>query len=121
MNPEATPVFWRARHLLPGPQMTRTVFRLILLVSCAHALVHVFELALPSVEQMIGDDLKASKATTGALGMAWRLPFGLLAMAAGWPTNSSKESGRKALSRPSPGLASAEMMRSSASLTAPAP
>ncbi|MDP7277802.1 MAG: MFS transporter [Planctomycetaceae bacterium] len=64
--------------------MTRTVFRLILLVSCAHALVHVFELALPSVEQMIGDDLKASKATTGALGMAWRLPFGLLAMAAGW-------------------------------------
>ncbi len=64
--------------------MTRTAFRLILLVSCAHALVHVFELALPSVEQMIGDDFGASKATTGALGMAWRLPFGLLAMAAGW-------------------------------------
>ncbi|GIT30705.1 MAG: hypothetical protein Ct9H300mP1_27510 [Planctomycetaceae bacterium] len=40
----------------PPDPMTRTAFRLILLVSCAHALVHVFELALPSVEQMIGED-----------------------------------------------------------------
>ena len=69
--------------------MTRTAFRLILLVSCAHALVHVFELALPSVEQMIGEDLVGktaaeNKAATGTLGMAWRLPFGLLAMVAGW-------------------------------------
>ena len=69
--------------------MTRTAFRLILLVSCAHALVHVFELALPSVEQMIGTDLVGktaaeNKAATGTLGMAWRLPFGLLAMVAGW-------------------------------------
>jgi len=69
--------------------MTRTAFRLVLLVSCAHALVHVFELALPSVEQMIGEDLvgktpEENKAATGALGMAWRLPFGLLAMVAGW-------------------------------------
>ena len=37
--------------------MTRTAFRLVLLVSCAHALVHAFELALPSVEQMIGEEL----------------------------------------------------------------
>ncbi|HAB10427.1 MAG TPA: hypothetical protein DCE47_01905 [Planctomycetaceae bacterium] len=69
--------------------MTRTAFRLILLISCAHALVHVFELALPSVEQMIGEDLVGktaaeNKAATGTLGMAWRLPFGLLAMVAGW-------------------------------------
>ena len=69
--------------------MTRPAFRLILLVSCAHALVHVFELALPSVEQMIGEDLVGktaaeNKAATGTLGMAWRLPFGLLAMVAGW-------------------------------------
>ncbi len=69
--------------------MTRTAVRLILLVSCAHALVHVFELALPSVEQMIGEDLvgktpEENKAATGALGLAWRLPFGLLAMVAGW-------------------------------------
>jgi len=69
--------------------MTRTAFRLVLLVSCAHALVHAFELALPSVEQMIGEELvgktpEENKAATGALGMAWRLPFGLLAMLAGW-------------------------------------
>ncbi len=69
--------------------MNRTAFRLILLVSCAHALVHVFELALPSVEQMIGQELVGktaaeNKAATGTLGLAWRLPFGLLAMVAGW-------------------------------------
>ena len=64
--------------------MTRSTFRLVLLVSCAHALVHVFELALPSVEQMIGDDFRVDKGTTGMLGMAWRLPFGLGALGAGW-------------------------------------
>jgi len=64
--------------------MTRSTFRLILLVSCAHALVHVFELALPSVEQMIGEDFRIGKDTTGMLGMAWRLPFGLGALGAGW-------------------------------------
>jgi MFS family permease len=62
-------------------------FRLVLLVSFAHAMVHMFEHALPAVEQMIGEDFGVSKAQTGALGTAWRLPFGLGALAAGWLTD----------------------------------
>jgi MFS family permease len=64
--------------------MPTATFRLVLLVSSAHALVHVFELALPSVEQMIGAEFGAGKAVTGRLGTAWRLPFGLGALAVGW-------------------------------------
>lgn len=55
-----------------------------MLVSCAHALVHIFELALPSVEQMIGDEYTVGRDRTGMLGTAFRLPFGLGAMLAGW-------------------------------------
>ncbi len=64
--------------------MTSTTFRLILLVSCAHALVHVFELSLPSVEQLIGEEFGVGRERTGMLGTAWRLPFGMLALLAGW-------------------------------------
>ncbi|MEX2287315.1 MAG: MFS transporter [Planctomycetaceae bacterium] len=64
--------------------MSPRTFRLVLLVSCAHALVHVFELALPSVEQMIGDEFAVGKNVTGMLGSAWRLPFGFGAFFAGW-------------------------------------
>ncbi len=64
--------------------MSRATFRLVLLVSCAHALVHVFELSLPSVEQMIGDEFHVGRDQTGMLGTAWRLPFGLGALLAGW-------------------------------------
>ena len=64
--------------------MNRTTFRLVLLISCAHALVHMFELALPSVEQMIGEDFGVSRKQTGMLGTAWRLPFGFGALLAGW-------------------------------------
>jgi predicted MFS family arabinose efflux permease len=64
--------------------MNRTTFRLVLLISCAHALVHVFELALPSVEQMIGEDFGVSRKQTGMLGTTWRLPFGFGALLAGW-------------------------------------
>ncbi|MBC8873946.1 MAG: MFS transporter [Planctomycetes bacterium] len=63
--------------------MNRATFRLVLLVSCAHALVHVFELSLPSVELMIGDEFGAGRDRTGMLGTAWRLPFGLGALLAG--------------------------------------
>jgi MFS family permease len=59
-------------------------FRLVLIVSCAHAMVHTFEHALPAVEQMIGEEFHVGKDETGALGTVWRLPFGLLAMLAGW-------------------------------------
>jgi len=63
--------------------MNRATFRLVLLVSCAHALVHVFELSLPSVELMIGDEFGVGRDRTGMLGTAWRLPFGLGALLAG--------------------------------------
>lgn len=64
--------------------MSPTTLRLVLLVSCAHALVHVYELSLPSVEQLIGKDYGVSAEVTGWLGTVWRLPFGLGAVLAGW-------------------------------------
>jgi len=64
--------------------MSRTTFHLILLVSCAHTLVHVFELALPSSEQMIAADFHVGKEQTGMLGTAWRIPFGVGAVLTGW-------------------------------------
>ena len=65
-------------------KMSAPTFRLVLLISCAHALVHTFELALPAVEQMIGDEYGVGKSATGTLGMVWRLPFGLGAVLAGF-------------------------------------
>lgn len=64
--------------------MSGTTFRLILLVSCAHALVHIFELALPSVEQMIGAEFHVGTRETGLLGTVWRIPFGVGAVFTGW-------------------------------------
>lgn len=64
--------------------MNRATFRLVMLVSFAHALVHVFELSLPSVELMIGDEFEVGRDRTGMLGTVWRLPFGLGALLAGW-------------------------------------
>ena len=63
--------------------------RLVLLVCCAHALVHVYELALPSVEQEIAreffaDDVDAGKTLTGHLSNSWRLMWGMGAIVAGW-------------------------------------
>ena len=63
--------------------MDRSTFRLVLLISFAHALVHIFELALPSVEQMIGEEYGVGKDKTGMLGTAWRVPFGGGAFLAG--------------------------------------
>lgn len=64
--------------------MPRRTFYLVLVVSCAHAMVHVFELALPSVEQLIAADYGVGKEATGSLATLWRLPFGLGALGAGW-------------------------------------
>lgn len=64
--------------------MNRSLWRLVIIVSCAHALVHVFELALPSVELRIADFYDASKETIGLLSTCWRLPWGLGALGAGW-------------------------------------
>ena len=64
--------------------MTPYAFRLVLLVSCAHAMVHFYEFALPSVEQNIGGEFGVEKDTTGLMGTVWRVPFGAGALIAGW-------------------------------------
>ena len=69
--------------------MSRGVLALVLLVSSAHALVHMYEIALPSVEQSIaaeyyGDDAASGKLFTGFLSNAWRLMWGFGALLAGW-------------------------------------
>ena len=69
--------------------MTRAVLLIVLLVSVAHALVHVFELALPAVEQDIAreyepGDESAGKLLSGAMANWWRFPFGAGALLAGW-------------------------------------
>lgn len=60
-----------------------SVSRLILLVSCAHALVHLLELSLSSVEQVISDEFSLSPVQSGMLGSSLRLPYGLGALIAG--------------------------------------
>ena len=66
--------------------MTRTAFRLILLVSCAHAMVHIYELSLPSFEQLIAAEFHVDENNRmmGLLANCWRLPYGLGALGAGW-------------------------------------
>lgn len=67
--------------------MSPATFRLVLLVSAAHALVHILELALPSVEQQIAADYGFGKETSSWLAFAWRMPWGMFAIAAGWLTD----------------------------------
>ena len=47
-------------------------------------MVHIYELSLPSVEQLISSEFDVGPEYTGPLGTAWRLPFGLGALLAGW-------------------------------------
>ena len=70
--------------------MKSATLRLVLLVSCAHGLVHVYEHSFASVEQLVGADAEFSiaaerqKQVTGTLGSCLRLPFGVCALLAGW-------------------------------------
>lgn len=70
--------------------LSRSTFRLVLLVSLAHALVHVFEHSFACVEQLVVADQAfgiasgAGKQIAGQLGSTLRLPFGLCAILAGW-------------------------------------
>lgn len=72
--------------------MSSATLRLVLLVSCCHGLVHVWEHSLASVEQLIAQDgdfgIPATeheqKKVTGGLGTCLRAPFGLCALLAGW-------------------------------------
>ena len=62
--------------------MTGRTWRLVLLVSCAHALVHVFELSLASVEIEVASSYDVNTVTTGLLATTWRFPFGIGALLA---------------------------------------
>jgi MFS transporter, FSR family, fosmidomycin resistance protein len=64
--------------------MSSATLRLVLLIACGHVLVHVYELSLPSVEQLIADEFSTGREFTGLLGSAFRWPYGLLALLAGW-------------------------------------
>jgi FSR family fosmidomycin resistance protein-like MFS transporter len=64
--------------------MKPSTLRLVLLLSCCHALVHVYELSFASVEQLVAEEFGVDTAVTGWLGFCLRLPFGLCAFAAGW-------------------------------------
>jgi predicted MFS family arabinose efflux permease len=56
---------------------------LIVLVCCAHAMAHFFELSFPSIEPLAARDYEVSTVVTGWLIFCWRLPWGFGALAAG--------------------------------------
>jgi MFS family permease len=56
---------------------------LILLVCCAHAMAHFFELSFPSIEPLAARHYQVSTVVTGWLIFCWRLPWGFGALAAG--------------------------------------
>lgn len=69
--------------------MSRATLSIVLIVSCAHAMVHVYEQSLPSVEQRIARDFFPSdpargKEFTGQLSNVWRLMWGVGGVLAGW-------------------------------------
>ncbi len=59
------------------------VVRVIALVSCAHALVHLLEQSIASVEQSISLDYSLTVKQSGLLGSSLRLPYGIGALFAG--------------------------------------
>lgn len=62
---------------------TVSLFRIVLLVSCAHALVHLLEQSIASVEQVVSQEFTLDKAQSGLLGSALRFPYGVGALFAG--------------------------------------
>ena len=62
----------------------RQLFWIICLISCLHALVHVFELALPAVQDDLKVDYKTSDTVIGSLSSAFRWPWGLGALLVGF-------------------------------------
>ena len=62
----------------------RQLFWIICLISCLHALVHVFELALPSVQDDLKAHYNASDTVIGSLSSAFRWPWGLGALLVGF-------------------------------------
>jgi FSR family fosmidomycin resistance protein-like MFS transporter len=64
--------------------MNRATLRLVLLLSCCHAMVHVYELSFGTVELKVAEEFGVGKEVTGVLASCLRLPFGLCALLAGW-------------------------------------
>ena len=69
--------------------MKPRTWNLVLLISMAHALVHVYEVSIPSADPQLAEhffpeDPVAGKRFTGLLSNTWRLPFGFGALIAGW-------------------------------------
>jgi len=70
--------------------MNAATLRLVLLISCCHAMVHVYEHSLAAVEkdavrdEAFGIQQANQETVSGELGNCLRLPFGLCALLAGW-------------------------------------
>lgn len=62
----------------------RQLFWIICLISCLHALVHVFELALPAVQDDLKSHYDTSDTIIGSLSSAFRWPWGLGALLVGF-------------------------------------
>jgi FSR family fosmidomycin resistance protein-like MFS transporter len=60
-----------------------SLLRVVLLVSCAHALVHLLEQSIGSVEQAVSRDVNLTIPQSGWLGWALRFPYGVGALFAG--------------------------------------
>ncbi len=58
-------------------------FAIVLIVSCAHAVVHLTEQSFASVEQVVSGEFGLTQQQSGALGSALRLPFGFGAVITG--------------------------------------
>jgi FSR family fosmidomycin resistance protein-like MFS transporter len=64
--------------------MNAATLRLVLLLSCCHALVHVYELSFGTVELKVAEEFGVGKDVTGVLASCLRLPFGVCALLTGW-------------------------------------
>ena len=64
--------------------MNAATLRLVLLISCCHTLVHVYELSFGTVELRVAEEFGVGKDVTGMLASFLRLPYGVCALLAGW-------------------------------------
>ncbi|MBW3600781.1 MAG: MFS transporter [Planctomycetes bacterium] len=72
-----------APRSITAPAAAATATTLILLVCCAHAMAHFFELSFPSVEPLAARDYGVGTVATGWLIFCFRMPWGFGALAAG--------------------------------------
>ncbi|MGY8767934.1 MAG: MFS transporter [Pirellulales bacterium] len=63
---------------------TRNILILLLAICTAHAMVHMYELALPSVELSMANDYQVETVTIGWMSFLWRMPWGFGALVAGF-------------------------------------